>query len=317
MSTKIFLSYNWSDETNADEIDNAFKAKGFELTRDKRDVKYKNSFKEFMKKVRQSDYVIMVISDHYLKSVNCMFEVLEFIKDESYKERILPIVLENNVNIFKPRGSLYYIEHWENEYKLLEEQMKTVNISNLNNLPLELRKIKDISSSVSEFISIIADMNCLNYDFLKRSNFKDITQVIDHLEQYPVTTQHFLLDLKKALYLEISHRPDIPDKETKYELVDYKIIDAMHGKNLILDMIRKNDNEPVMFVIPDIEFIEFNTLSGEYHSKYYLRCMVRPTHYEYQRGLEMEKHGITNTKSHLINETFMTYRIILIHKQNP
>ncbi|WP_238404190.1 toll/interleukin-1 receptor domain-containing protein [Paenibacillus paridis] len=310
---QIFLSYNWNDEKIADEVDNTFRYIGVELTRDKRDIKYKDSFKEFMKKVRKSDYVIMIISDDYLKSVNCMFEVLEFIKDEDHKARILPIVLENKVNIFKPQGALHYIEYWENEYKILEESMKKVDISNLNTLTLELRKIKEITSSISEFTSNLADMNCSNIERLRMTSFKDILQIINHLDQYPVTTQYFLKDLKRATYFEISHRPDIPDKETKYELIDFKLIDAMHGQTLILEMKEKSEGTPTTMVIPDIEFIEYNTLSGEYHSKYYFQCMVRPIHYEYEKGKEMEKYGYANDKAHLATETFMTYRIILFY----
>ena len=46
---------------------------GIQLTKDERDLKFKESIKEFMQSIGKHDYVIMLISDSYLKSSNvCM-----------------------------------------------------------------------------------------------------------------------------------------------------------------------------------------------------------------------------------------------------
>jgi hypothetical protein len=78
---EIFLSYSWYNSNIADCLDILFKTKNITLKRDVRDVEYKQSIKEFMKKIRTSDYCLVVISENYLKSINCMYEVTEFIKD--------------------------------------------------------------------------------------------------------------------------------------------------------------------------------------------------------------------------------------------
>lgn len=65
--------------------------------RDIRDLRYKSSIKEFMKQIRKGDYSFIIISEDYLKSLNCMYEMGEFIKDESYKDRILPIVKKEQI----------------------------------------------------------------------------------------------------------------------------------------------------------------------------------------------------------------------------
>jgi hypothetical protein len=70
MNKKIFISYCWKNETIVDEIDKSFEKDGIKLTRDKRDTEYKVSIKEFMKKIRSTDSVFMVVSDAYLKSKN-------------------------------------------------------------------------------------------------------------------------------------------------------------------------------------------------------------------------------------------------------
>ena len=42
------------------------------------------------------DQDIMIVSDHYLKSRNCMFEVLEVIKDSQFQKKLAFIVLSDS-----------------------------------------------------------------------------------------------------------------------------------------------------------------------------------------------------------------------------
>ena len=48
-----------------------------------------------MQSIGKHDYVIMLISDSYLKSSNCMYEVMEVMRDRQYKDRILFILLRD------------------------------------------------------------------------------------------------------------------------------------------------------------------------------------------------------------------------------
>src|SRR5665647_915393 len=115
---KIFLSYSWNNSKTAESLEIFFQTKNIVLERDVRDLEYRQSIKEFMKKVRKSDYCLVVISESYLKSTNCMYEVTEFIKDENYIHRILPLV-QNDADIFRVEGRNKYIKFWQDKYCLL------------------------------------------------------------------------------------------------------------------------------------------------------------------------------------------------------
>ena len=172
MEKQIFISYCWANETIIDEIDGFFSGIGITLIRDKRDTEYKDSFKKFMKKVRTTDYVLMVISDEYLKSKNCMNEVLEVIKDENYKERIFPIVLDNAKPIHESAGVLKYCQYWGNELKRLKESIKEFDpekiISILND---DVKIIRDIENSIVDFIKLISDLKYIPLDELKQMDY--------------------------------------------------------------------------------------------------------------------------------------------------
>jgi hypothetical protein len=153
----IFLSYSWSNSDIANAIDLCLSEKGFKIKRDVRDIGDWSSIRQFMESIREQDYSILIISQKYLESVNCMFEVMELIKDQKYQKKIFPIVVDKN--IYSAKGKIAYIKYWENQCKELEDELKTIKIENCAELALELRKRNKISSTISEFLDLVADMN--------------------------------------------------------------------------------------------------------------------------------------------------------------
>jgi len=175
MDNKIFISYCWSNESVVDEIDESFAKDGVTLVRDKRNTEYKDSFKEFMKKIRSTDSVLMVVSDAYLKSRNCMYEVLETLKDENYKDRIYPIVLPD-AKIYSPAERLEYLEYWKTEYSSLKESLSKYSPEEVISISTDLKIMRDINGSIVDFISIVSDLKNIPLDILKKSQFSEIKQ---------------------------------------------------------------------------------------------------------------------------------------------
>lgn len=181
---KVFLSYSWKNEETANRIDYLCKKEGITIIRDKRDLKYRQSIKEFMKQISNSDYVIMLISEHYLKSENCMYEVLEFIKSNDFKNRIIPLIHENT-NIFNTIGRIDYIKYWEDEYIKLKEKAECVSREASIEISNEIKKVNNIKNSISEFIDVISDMSAIIYEKdISNDEFKEIKKIINGEEFY-------------------------------------------------------------------------------------------------------------------------------------
>ena len=86
-NNEIFLSYSWNDTKIADNIDNLLKKHGIVFNRDKNDIDTWGSIRKYMSSIRKTDYALIIISESYLKSVNCMYEILELMKENEYKEK--------------------------------------------------------------------------------------------------------------------------------------------------------------------------------------------------------------------------------------
>lgn len=157
-NVNIFLSYSWKDEKKADEIDTFFSKLSISIRRDKKSIEQWGSIRAFMDSIQSSDYAIIIISDAYLKSVNCMYEITQLMKDPHYRDRIFPIVLDNEIYQLKKR--IDYIVYWEEKYDEAKQEISRVkNMENKEQLSRELHQIREISYTIGEFLDIISDMN--------------------------------------------------------------------------------------------------------------------------------------------------------------
>ncbi|MGV7001968.1 toll/interleukin-1 receptor domain-containing protein [Priestia megaterium] len=185
---KIFISYCWEDAVFADLIDNDFKDMGHTLTRDIRGLKFKDSIKSFMHSIGKHDFVISIISDNYLRSVNCMYEISEVMRLREYKEKMLLVILKDSdvaflpsesdvpsqiaANVYSLEEQINYITYWENKEADYAEMISKITQETSKIQPLqELKRIKNISNNVSEFLSDISDWNNTNLSELKKSNY--------------------------------------------------------------------------------------------------------------------------------------------------
>ena len=153
---RIFLSYCWDDTDRANSIDDYLKEKGIAVTRDIRGIDTWQSLKDFMQTIRDNDFAVLLISDAYLKSANCMYEVLEIMKEQKYRTRIFPAII--NSAIYSTDKQIEYVRYWENRVKTLKGNLASLEYTNGLALGHELKKAEDISRSMAEFLITVSDM---------------------------------------------------------------------------------------------------------------------------------------------------------------
>ena len=83
-----------------------------------------------MQSISNMDYTVLLISDSYLKSANCMYEVLEVMRDRNYRDKIFPAVIDSG--IYSPITRAKYVKHWQGEFRELENELKGINITGID-----------------------------------------------------------------------------------------------------------------------------------------------------------------------------------------
>lgn len=120
---------------------------------------------------------MVVISEKYLKSESCMFEMIEIAKTPGLRERIFPIVLPD-ANIYKATGRVKYVSYWENEIKELDEALKTVRGDNLTQLQEDLNLYSEIRRLLDGITDTLRDMNALTPEQHEGSGFEELIRRI-------------------------------------------------------------------------------------------------------------------------------------------
>ncbi|MBH8577408.1 leucine-rich repeat domain-containing protein [Nostocaceae cyanobacterium CENA369] len=177
---EVFISYTWRDQQSKPlvaKIEQVFQAKGIKIIRDTNAIGYKERFKEFMQRLSRGKCIILVISDQYLKSENCMYELVEIAEDKEFYKRIFPIILAN-ANIFKPIERIKYIKYWEEQIKELDEAMKGVSAANLQGFREEIDQYTDIRNTIAKLTDLLRDMNTQTEDIHSESEFERLVNAI-------------------------------------------------------------------------------------------------------------------------------------------
>jgi len=145
-------------------------AQGMHLLRDREELRYKDSIRDFMRRLGESKCVVVIISERYLKSENCMFELLQIAQSGALRERVFPIVLED-ANIYRAIGRVRYIQHWEAQVAELDAALKTVRGDNLSELQADLTLYSEIRRLFDRIADTLRDMNALTLDEHEGSGF--------------------------------------------------------------------------------------------------------------------------------------------------
>lgn len=189
----LFISYTECDTPIVDIIENKIKEKLRERIRISRytQLQYKDGFKAFMNTIQDHDFVLTVVSDTYLKSQACMYEVGEIIKDQHYKDRLLFVVLSQNErkyygndapekidpDIYKGAGQrLEYVDYWKRQYENLERKMREINdFEAVSKASVDLKIIGQIfRKDMGEFLEFLSDENGKSFDKLYLNDFDEI-----------------------------------------------------------------------------------------------------------------------------------------------
>ncbi len=131
-----------------------------------------------MQRIGWGKCVIAVISNQYLKSENCMFELLEIVKNGEFYDRIFPIIL-TDAKIKKPIERIKYVKYWEEQREELDKAMKEVSAANMQGFREDIDLYSKIRDTIPELTNILRDMNTLTPDIHSQSEFEELLKAIE------------------------------------------------------------------------------------------------------------------------------------------
>lgn len=194
MKKKVFLSYCHKDKCIADIVESTLENKigyAVDISRDEHVVKYKDSLEKFMQSINEHDFVISIISDSYLKSDACMYEVTELMRDRNYYDRLLFIIIsDKDIEFYKDKSikvgaDIYsssrfeYIEYWQKKKNEIDSTIRRLNNPAVTGeLAGESKQLEMISLNIGEFIEKLKDGLGVSFQDMMSSEFNEIISIV-------------------------------------------------------------------------------------------------------------------------------------------
>ncbi|MFL0498185.1 TIR domain-containing protein [Priestia megaterium] len=194
---KVFISYAHKDSDLVNILEGELqKYEHIEISRDINVTEYRDSLDEFMKTIRDHDFVISVVSSAYIKSLNCMYEVMHLMQDKNYQEKLFFIIVSRDdvayyneknrydsfeANLYDAIDRLKYITHWRNKKQELEQSINEAGLTPdlMANLALDMRKLNSVIPPMDDFIKLLSDKVGRSFKEMYEDDFKEIVDKIN------------------------------------------------------------------------------------------------------------------------------------------
>jgi hypothetical protein len=177
----VYISYAWDNKNEQVvlELTRTFLERGFIVTSHKKDSGYKDSVEAFEEHINQGECIILVVSDKYLRSRHCMYELVAADKNRDLRGKIFPIVL-TDAHIYEARDRLVYIKYWNEQIEKLNATIKQSNkLSNLEGIKDDLKIYELIRDNFDHLTSLLSSMNALTPEMHSTNDYSVLVSAIE------------------------------------------------------------------------------------------------------------------------------------------
>jgi tetratricopeptide (TPR) repeat protein len=182
---EIFFSYAWGGEKEeyALALYEALQTEGYQVEMDRYEVAYRDRFTKFMERIGRGAFIIVVISDKYLRSPYCMFELLEIYRKSNSElgemaAKIFPVVM-GDAGIYTDEGILAYTKYWRQKTNDLRNGMTDeMDLVDTVDFGTKLKRYNEIASNMVNFAGWLQDTNVPPPEKLAENGFAMILAAI-------------------------------------------------------------------------------------------------------------------------------------------
>jgi hypothetical protein len=186
LRSRIYFSYAWQNEkdTIIDQLYTSLKNAGYNVIRDKVNLQYQGLISSFMKDIGKGNIIVTAISDKYLKSRFCMFELYEIYRNcgmnkEAFVKKIFPIRQEE-INLSDATIVNKYMDYWKTEELNLEAIVKDKDQQTTSEQFAQYEAVKRIRAELGNLLYFLSDINSLNIELLSNNDFAAVKQSLQN-----------------------------------------------------------------------------------------------------------------------------------------
>lgn len=191
---QVYVSYAWGDDTPegrqrgkvVDDLCTVLGQQGIKVLRDRDEMQPGQLISEFMDRLAKGDYIIAVISDKYLRSEYCMYELFRIYRNcadrpELFIGRVIPMILPD-AKVGSLPQRLARARYWSDQAKDLEPLVKDNLAAVGNTFYSKVRLIGEFARNTSDMLEHLTDkLQPRDFERQATEGFKEILNQIKPL----------------------------------------------------------------------------------------------------------------------------------------
>lgn len=195
-AASVYISYAWGDPSPegvrrgllVDQLYEAIKTAGLSVRIDREEVKPGDRISSFMKAIAKGDVVIIILSQKYLESEFCVYELNGIWRENSrdpdrFLRRVIPLTLPD-ANLKTTEDIFLKIKYWKQRWQGLEGVMAQ-NIDVVDReLHSKCKDIQEFSQQIGDILALLTD-KCEPRDFDRQAQegFREVISQIRAVRQ--------------------------------------------------------------------------------------------------------------------------------------
>jgi len=181
-----YVSYAWGDESPegrerekvVDRLCAAAEARGLVIQRDKNVLGFGDDIYNFMRRIGGGRRVFVILSEKYLRSPFCMYELSEIwrtsLREVDFFNRVRVFALPGT-EVWKAKDWLAWAKHWETEYNELDTAAHSIDLASIGEYAFEqLRLMRVFQAETARILGALAHIvQPRTFEELERYGFDD------------------------------------------------------------------------------------------------------------------------------------------------
>lgn len=184
---EVFISYSWRHDSAVPMVDDlcaALENNGVNIVRDKTHIETGDRISQFIDRLGKGGCVIVVLSDPYLKSQYCMYELYRIyatasLDTERFLNRVIPLI-HDEIKIGRPIERIRYAAFWKRERDELDAAAREFGPDVMGHEDHKaLRRMSEFALFVSDMLAYLND-KCIprNIDEVKADDFRVVCELV-------------------------------------------------------------------------------------------------------------------------------------------
>jgi len=164
----VAISYAWKEEREGvyagavERFCESLEARGIAVRRDLMHLKPGDDIRRFMRSIGSAEFLCVFLSDAYLESPNCMYELLiawQRSRDDAdgFRDRVKVWMMPGMSPIHQVKTRIQWMDHWRREYGELQEVLRRAADGVSPDTIAEIRRIGEIADHIEEMLAFFAN----------------------------------------------------------------------------------------------------------------------------------------------------------------